>query len=862
MCWSSSRDVAASAVAGLALALVLAGCNRGAGGTVEECNGLDDDMNGAVDDPFVDGDGLYDGVENCGRCGVACAEVFPTASAVECRTDGGAASCAITACPDGTHIVGDSYCAADQSVVCLPCEDDSDCALADPAAACLELPGGDRRCGASCDPQADGGCPAGFGCLPHGDAGQCAPLSGSCACTPDQAGTILGCWVESPADDLRCPGLQSCDGTALGECQAIHAESCDALDNDCDGATDEDFLVDGEYVSDEHCGSCHNPCLPPDASMSAACVAGPVGPGCEYACVPGFADIDEVLLNGCECQLFAASWPPGAFGVDGDCDGTVDPTDGFVFVAKTGDDADPGTLEEPVLTIGQGIELAAPDGRTVVVAQGDYDEQVVLADGVSLFGGYRSDFGARDSYLYGVRVEHQSGPAGHPALVAQEIQAQTRVGGLTFAATDGLPPDRGSTAVLVRFCGPELVFEDLVVEAGVGADGVPGTSSAQILAALGVSPPSQLAGAAGGTGQGGVSAWSMNCSGVTRDGGAGGAKTCPVTQVSVSGGDGGDSTCPASGCSIGQPCGNGGCSDYMIGDTCDWEAVWAAAVPNTAASAGIGAAGGEPGEITYDAPTTIWGSSFCDDNPTLRRAGGNGKAGGKGGNGTGGAGATAAAATMDMVVGLWAAGDGAGGTAGVDGSGGGGGTQGNGYDALSGSGGSSDRLGGAGGGGGSGGCGAPGATGGSGGGGSIGLLIILDGSLQGPTASGVRVIPAKAGKGGAGGVGLAGGAPGPGGLGGTGNFWCARQGGKGGDGGAGGTGGGGGGGGGGSISGFHVLAPTFGAGPYLEALAAENTVDPLPAAAGGGAGGYAPGASGTAGAPGTATAFRVQLSPE
>jgi hypothetical protein len=484
---------------------------------------------------------------------------------------------------------------------------------------------------------------------------------------------------------------------------------------------------------------------------------------------------------------------------------------------------------------------------------------VALAAGVSLFGGYRSDFGARDTYLFAVRVEHHSGSAGHPALVAEGIQAETSVGGLTIVATDGQPPGRGSTAVLVRDCGPGLVLEGLLVEAGAGTGGLPGTSSAQILAGLGISSPSQLGGTAGGTGQGGVSAQSMNCSGVTRVGGAGGAKTCPVSQTWVGGGAGGDSTCPASGCVIGQPCGNGGCSDYMIGDTCDWEAVYDAAVPNTAAVAGGGAAGGAPGGITYDAPTTIWGSSFCDDNPTLRRAGGNGEPGGKGASGSGGIGAAAGAAALDTIVGLWVGGDGADGTAGADGSGGGGGTQGNGYDALSGSGASGDRLGGAGGGGGSGGCGAPGATGGGGGGGSIGVLIVLDGSLQGPIVHGVRVIPAKAGKGGAGGVGLAGGASGPGGLGGPGNFWCARQGGKGGDGGAGGTGGGGGGGGGGSTSGFHVIAPSLGALLYVDGLADQNTVDPLPAAPGGGAGGYAPGASGTAGAGGTAVAFRLQV---
>ncbi len=61
-----------------------------------------------------------------------------------------------------------------------------------------------------------------------------------------------------------------------------------------------------------------------------------------------------------------------------------------IFVAKTGDDNNPGTMELPKLSISAGVELAELEDKSVFVAQGDYHESVVT-QGVSLFGGYESE---------------------------------------------------------------------------------------------------------------------------------------------------------------------------------------------------------------------------------------------------------------------------------------------------------------------------------------------------------------------------------------------------------------------------------------------------------------------------------------
>jgi hypothetical protein len=653
-----------------------------------------------------------------------------------------------------------------------------------------------------------------------------------------------------------CVGEQTCDGDELSPCVVSTAEICNHHDDDCDTSVDEEFRTGGHYLSEDHCGACNHPCRPRLDSLVASCELVAGEPECVVACRTGFVDTDGVVLNGCECERRAEVWPPHAHGVDSDCDGTVDPTGDRVFVAKSGDDANPGSLAQPVASIHRGISIAAAAGRPVFVSQGVYDEQVAVESGVSVFGGYRADFLARDLLLYPVVVTHTAAP-GHPVLVAVGIDEPTVIDGLRIAGSDAVASGSGSTAVLIRDCGPDLEIASTTVNAGRGAHGRDGISSAARLAAMGVSSLALLDGVGGGDGEPGFDAGTINCMGQEAAAGTGGARTCPVSGVIVSGGAGGVASCPATGCSIGSPCGNGGCTDYTTAGVCDFDAVYAAAVPNPLASPGSGLSGGGAGPLTYDAPTTRVGSNFCDDNPTLRRQGGGGDDGaagidGKAGNGYRGP------ALFEPNTGRWRHGDGGDGGDGSDGSGGGGGTQGNGYDVLAGgvpSG--TDQLGGAGGGGGSGGCGAPGAAGGQGGGSSIGVAILLA-ETTGPIFDDVRVVPAAAGDGGDGGVGASGGSPGVGGRGGDGNHWCARRGGAGGDGGRGGAGGGGGGGGAGSISGFHVIAPDLAIGnAYVEQLEAVNEVGPLPALAAPGRGGYSSGAPGTDGGGGDARPFRV-----
>jgi hypothetical protein len=368
----------------------------------------------------------------------------------------------------------------------------------------------------------------------------------------------------------------------------------------------------------------------------------------------------------------------------------------------------------------------------------------------------------------------------------------------------------------------------------------------------------ELDGVDGDGGRDGRASSSAHCTGLVIEGGEGGQRYCPGSRNTLDGGDGGDAVCPHSGCVTGAPCGNAGCTDFMVDGVCDVEAVFAAAVPNPPAEDGRGPGGGNGGDVTYDPPTNRGTCSFCDDSPPLPRDGQDGEPGRAGADGAGGTGCTDLTGSFDEATGRWSAADGGTGSAGADGGGGGGGTCGSGYDVIAGVSGCEDRLGGSGGGGGSGGCGAPRASGGDGGGSSIAIAVVLGpGRVVGPTIRDVRIITAAAGDGGNGGIGAAGGSGGAGASGGWGNFWCARRGGRGGDGGNGGAGGGGGGGCGGSVSGIHVVARSPGAEPYGDRLRSEVDVASLAAAGTGGSGGFSPGRRGADGADGTALEVRL-----
>ncbi|MCB9789315.1 MAG: hypothetical protein H6744_21775 [Deltaproteobacteria bacterium] len=197
--------------------------------------------------------------------------------------------------------------------LCTPCTEDFQCN----GGVCLTVEG-EGQCGFACTEAT--GCPDGFNCLedPSSEhAGTwCQPASGSCACTEQTAGGQRSCLstneigtcfgIEVCDPDIGwngctapVPAVEDCDGKdndcdglidealpkgelcsitieGVGSCAGVRvcqgpdgwicqgaspeAETCDFLDNDCDGKIDEDFKTGDVYVGPEHCGTCNASC--------------------------------------------------------------------------------------------------------------------------------------------------------------------------------------------------------------------------------------------------------------------------------------------------------------------------------------------------------------------------------------------------------------------------------------------------------------------------------------------------------------------------------------------------------------------------------------------------------------------------
>ncbi|MFT5430221.1 MAG: hypothetical protein ACI9OJ_000894 [Myxococcota bacterium] len=183
----------------------------------------------------------------------------------------------------GTEDVGEP-----DSVLCNACEMPVDCAFgADFSAHCIVRASGDGYCGAACG--ADKPCPEGFECL----------LTESMS-----ASAVSQCL---PALGGNCPGDEG------PKCEPF--ELCNGIDDDCDGATDEETCDDGNECTTDQClgpdgcssvavdgGSCDDgkPCTLNDECQGGECT-GELGDGCDPG-EPGVLPCGNCGTQSCTCN--------------------------------------------------------------------------------------------------------------------------------------------------------------------------------------------------------------------------------------------------------------------------------------------------------------------------------------------------------------------------------------------------------------------------------------------------------------------------------------------------------------------------------------------------------------------------------
>ena len=284
-------------------------------------------------------------------------------------------------CPNGFECEGVTNFGGDVTYICNPkfvalctaCEKDSDCGG---TGHCIEVDLEGTHCARECNLAEP--CPTGYLCKAIDDlTNLCTPVTGSCICTHDLLGTNQTCYHENSFG--ICKGSVTCGGPGgWSECDANEPslETCDGKDNDCDNEVDEG--VAGAPCQEQNdfgtclgVTECHG-------SAGLACTAQmPVAESCDGmdndcngkvddanadGCIELFEDVDKDGIGnanstaclckaegnftagvGGDCNDFNPSIGTGkpeiCNGLDDDCDGEVD-TEGSIGCTFLFKDAD------------------------------------------------------------------------------------------------------------------------------------------------------------------------------------------------------------------------------------------------------------------------------------------------------------------------------------------------------------------------------------------------------------------------------------------------------------------------------------------------------------------------------------------
>ncbi len=175
-----------------------------------------------------------------------------------------------------------------------------------PTGRCVQLTDGEFACAAVCNPDIPS-CPRGFECVVRPaspDLPVCAPIGERCCIDADADGYGLGVGCEGP----------DCDDDSIDINPGV-TEVCNGVDDDCDGATDEEFSNCGEQqcrtagmgYEEVAPGSCSaGSCVEGAATscgMFACELGGDEGDRCATTCTIAGEDNDAACILSAHCDL-------------------------------------------------------------------------------------------------------------------------------------------------------------------------------------------------------------------------------------------------------------------------------------------------------------------------------------------------------------------------------------------------------------------------------------------------------------------------------------------------------------------------------------------------------------------------------